>query len=87
MDIFKIKGVHIDGVSACVPQNKVENDVALREMYGDEAKLIMESTGIRSRCLIEPGTTSSDMCIAAAQDVLKYRQIYPKNSCRQSYSL
>ena len=40
-------------------------------MYGDEAKLIMESTGIRSRCLIEPGTTSSDMCIAAAQDVLK----------------
>ena len=70
MNIFNIKGVHIDGVAACVPQNHVDNEIALREMYGDEAKLIMESTGIKSRCIIEPGTTTSEMCIAAAEAVM-----------------
>lgn len=70
MDIFKIKGVHIDGIAACVPENRIDNEEALRSMYGDEAKLIMESTGIRTRYLINPGTTSSDLCIAAAKEVL-----------------
>ncbi|MBO5637295.1 MAG: ketoacyl-ACP synthase III [Acidaminococcaceae bacterium] len=71
MQIFSIKGIHIDGVVACVPEQKVENETALREMYGDEAKLIMESTGIRTRYLANPGTSSSDLCIACAEELLK----------------
>ena len=71
MQIFSIKGIHIDGVVACVPEQKVENETALREIYGDEAKLIMESTGIRTRYLANPGTSSSDLCIACAEELLK----------------
>ena len=67
MEVFKIKGVHIDGVVACVPENKIDNEISLREMYGDEAKLIMESTGIKTRYLANPGTSSSDLCIACAE--------------------
>ena len=78
MDIFKIKGVHIDGLAACVPQNKVDNETALREMYGDEAKIIIESTGIRTRYLVEHGTTASDMCIAAAEEVLRGTKTSPE---------
>lgn len=71
MEVFKIKGIHIDGVVACVPENKIDNETSLREMYGDEAKRIMESTGIKTRYLADPGTSSSDLCIACAEELLK----------------
>ena len=71
MDIFKIKGVHIDGLVACVPANKVDNKTALREMYGDEVKLIVDSTGIKNRNIITLGMTSSDLCISAAEEVMR----------------
>ena len=71
MEVFKIKGVHIDGIVACVPENRIDNETSLREMYGDEAKLIMESTGIKTRYLANPGTSTSDLCIACAEELLK----------------
>lgn len=71
MNVFTIKGVHIDGVVACVPEKKIDNETSLREMYGDEAKLIMESTGIRTRYLANPGTSSSDLCLACAKELIK----------------
>ena len=71
MQVLKINGVHIDGVAACVPENRIDNETSLREMYGDEAKLIMESTGIRTRYLAKPGTSSSDLCIACAEELME----------------
>ena len=71
MEIFRISGVRIEGVVSCVPENKIDNETSLREMYGDEAKLIMESTGIRTRYLANPGTSSSDLCIACAEELMK----------------
>ncbi len=71
MQVLKINGVHIDGIVACVPENKIENETVLQEMYSDEAKLIMESTGIRTRYIANRGTSSSDLCIACAEDLLK----------------
>lgn len=71
MQIFNIKGMHIDGVVACVPENKIDNEISLREMYGEEAKLIMESTGIRTRYLAKPGTTTNDLCIACAKELME----------------
>ena len=70
MQIFNIQGIHIDGVVACVPEFKVDNETSLREMYGEEAKLIMESTGIRTRYLAKPGTSTSNLCIACAKELL-----------------
>ena len=71
MELFRIRGVRIDGVSACVPENRIDNEIALSEMYGSEASLIIESTGIRTRYLASPGTTTSDLCAACAEDLLK----------------
>ncbi len=70
MEIFSIKGIHLDGIVSCVPENKIDNEIALHEMYGDEAKLIMESTGIRTRYLANRGTSSSDLCLACAKELL-----------------
>ena len=71
MVIFKIKGIHIDGIAACMPERKVDNEASLRELYGDEAKLIIQSTGIQTRYLANQGTTANDLCIACAKEVLK----------------
>lgn len=74
MEVFRIKGIHIDGVVACVPENRIDNEIALHDMYGDEAKLIMESTGIRTRYIANPGTSSSDLCLACARELLEGTQ-------------
>ena len=71
MQVFSVQGIHIDGVVACVPEIKVDNETSLREMYGEEAKLIMESTGIRTRYLVERGTSTNDLCIACATELMK----------------
>ncbi len=71
MQIFHIKGVHIDGVTACVPERKIDNETSLRQLYKEEAKLIMESTGIRTRYLANPGTSSADLCIACAKKLME----------------
>lgn len=71
MDVYKVKGVHIDGVIACVPENRVDNKDALQNMYGDEADLIIDSTGIETRYIAKPGTTSSDLCVECAKRLLK----------------
>lgn len=71
MQVFKCKGMHIDGVVACVPEIKVDNGTSLREMYEEEAKLIMESTGIKTRYLAKPGTSTSDLCIACAKELME----------------
>ena len=78
MQVLKINGVHIDGVVACVPENRIDNETSLRDMYGDEAKLIMESTGIKTRYLANPGTSSSDLCISCAEELLKGTETTPE---------
>lgn len=71
MEIFNARGLRIDGIVACVPERKIDNETVLREMYGEEGKLIVESTGIRTRYLANPGTSSSDLCLACAEELLK----------------
>lgn len=71
MQIFSVKGVHIDGIAACVPERRIDNEKALQNLYGEEAKLIMESTGIKTRYLAAPGTSTSDLCISCAKKLLK----------------
>lgn len=71
MEIFTVKGVRVDGVAACVPERKIDNASDLQEMYGEEAGLIMESTGIRTRYLANPGTSSSDLCLECARKLLE----------------
>ena len=78
MEVFKIKGVRICGITACTAENKIDNEESLRELYGDEAKLIMESTGIKTRYLANNGTASSDLCIACAEEIMKGTNTAPE---------
>ncbi len=70
MQVLTMRGMHIDGVVACVPQNRVDNAESLAELYGDEATKIISATGIETRYLATCGTSTSDLCIACAERLL-----------------
>lgn len=78
MQNYCVKGIHIDGIVACVPENRIDNQTELEKMYGDEAKLIIGSTGIETRYLANPGTTSSDLCLACAKKLMQGTNTSPE---------
>lgn len=71
MDVFRVNGVKIDGIVSCVPENRLDNALSLKELYGEEASLIIESTGIKTRYIANKGTSSSDLCLFCAKDLLQ----------------
>ena len=77
MQIFKVNGVKIEGISACIPELKIDNETSLQKIYGAESKSIIESTGIKTRYVAKPGTTTSDLCLSCAKDILNSKNVNP----------
>lgn len=70
MATFKIENVRIAGVSACVPEKKLENkDSQLFESEEEKLKYI-ETVGVDTRHVTDENTCSSDLCFAAAERLL-----------------
>jgi len=70
MAFLKFESVGIKGLAACVPANKVINRNYTEIFSADEAELIVEKTGIEERRFALPGTTASDLCFEAANNLL-----------------
>jgi len=70
MAVFSISGVRIKGLSACVPEQIVHNK-DYKWISEKERMLLIKTTGVVSRRVIKKGTTTSDLCIAAADKLLK----------------
>ena len=72
MQVLKTDQVRIEGVYACLPTREEDNLKRCTEVYGDEKKAlsIVKATGIRSRRIVEPGTSSLDLCSRAAETLL-----------------
>ena len=72
MASFAITGVALSGLSSAVPENRV--DVGhLAERFGSvEAQRISESIGIRSRPIAPEGLCASDLCYAAAENLIEH---------------
>ncbi len=67
--ISALRRAGILGVGSCVPPRVVtNNDLAARIKTSDE--WIASRTGIHARRFVDPGTTTSDLAAAAAQDAL-----------------
>lgn len=70
MATFKIENVRIAGVSACVPEKKLENkDSQLFESEEEKMRYI-ETVGVDTRHVTDENTCSSDLCFAAAERLL-----------------
>lgn len=66
---FAINHVAIEGISACVPRNKVSNrDYAYQTSI--EQEQFIKTTGIEERRIALKGMTASDLCLEAARKLL-----------------
>lgn len=71
MNIIDVRGVRIDGVVACLPQNRLSTRESCLELYGEKGVETLEkATGIEARYVASPGTTALDLGCAAAVELL-----------------
>ena len=63
----------MDGVCAALPQTSEDNLARCTALYGDAAKAasVVKATGILRRRIAAVGTTSLDLCVAAAEALMK----------------
>ncbi len=71
MSTLTTKNVKIVGVSACVPPTIEENTTLSIFENAEEARKVIESTGIERHHIVDAGTTASDLSIQAIQKLLK----------------
>ena len=73
MKTLELTGVSIDGVCAALPQASEDNLARCTELYADAAKAasVVKATGILRRRIAAAGTTSLDLCVAAAEVLMK----------------
>lgn len=73
MKTLGLTGVWVDGVCAALPQTSEDNLARCTELYGDAAKAanVVKATGILRRRIAAAGTTSLDLCVAAAEALMK----------------
>jgi 3-oxoacyl-[acyl-carrier-protein] synthase III len=79
MSLSRIDGFRIAGVSTCVPPRAVDN-IEYGKQYGaDEVRKVVAMAGVQARRVVEPGTTSADLCFEAAQRLMETLQ-WPADS-------
>lgn len=71
MALIKLNGVKISGITAALPENRLNNREAMEPLYGNGVDTLIKATGIESRCIAKPGTTALDLGVAAAKDLLE----------------
>ena len=78
MRTLELTGVSIDGVCAALPQASEDNLARCTELYGDAAKAasVVKATGILRRRIAAAGTTSLDLCVAAAEVLMKEAAVF-----------
>lgn len=70
MAFLKVPNVAIKGISACVPPKVEENrDIPFYTL--EEVDKVIESTGVERKHIVSDGITGSDLCLKAAEILLK----------------
>lgn len=70
MALLSFENVGITALAAAVPKKIINNLVYTTTFSKEEAAEIVEKTGIRERRFTDEGTTSSDLCFAAAEKLI-----------------
>lgn len=71
MIISTIKGVRMEAISACVPENKINNRDFARKQFTDDLDATISALGIEERhTIVKENTTSLTLCIEAAKQIL-----------------
>ncbi len=70
MTYLQVSNVKISGITTCVP-SRIEDNRELSGFSESEAYRIIESTGIREKRVVDEGVTPSDLCVKAAEYLIK----------------
>lgn len=69
MAFFSIDNVKVSGIAAAVPENRISNwDYDL--LTDSEKKLLIKTTGIENKRVVNNGVTTSDLCFEAAEELI-----------------
>lgn len=72
MDILKVSGVKIAGVVACLPEHIKDNRETMGGLFPEDAlNTVIKATGINKRTIAENGTTSLDLGVLSALNLLE----------------
>lgn len=72
MNISTIKGVRMEAIAACVPQNKVNNREFAKSNFNEDFDSTITALGVEERHTVrKEDTTSLTLCIEAAKKVLE----------------
>lgn len=77
MQLLKTEGLRIAGICSCVPARSEDSFARCADVYGsaDKARSVVKATGIVSRRIAAPGTSSLDLCVRAAETLLSEAKI------------
>jgi 3-oxoacyl-[acyl-carrier-protein] synthase-3 len=71
MGVVSFKGVGVSGMSAAVPKRTIfnyEHDIHFKK---EDIKEVVDKIGVKERRFVDENTCSSDLCFAAAEDLIK----------------
>ena len=73
MQVLTLQDVAVEGVCSCLPGASEDNLERCTRLYGDaeRAASVVKATGIASRRIAAPGVTSLDLCVKAAESLLR----------------
>ena len=69
MAVFTVPDIKLSGIAACVPK-QVEDNYNFTLLNENERELFIKTVGIRYRRIAPKGITASDLCLAAAENLL-----------------
>ena len=70
MNISTIKGVRIEAIAGCVPENRVDNMEFAKTHFEEDMLSTIKALGVlERRVAVKEETTSLDFCIAAAEKI------------------
>jgi 3-oxoacyl-[acyl-carrier-protein] synthase-3 len=71
MTITFTQGASISGICTCVPARKFDNLLETTRFDIEEVQKVVRMAGVRSRFIADDSVCSSDLCIAAAENLIE----------------
>ncbi len=76
MNVSVINGVEIEAISACVPENRIDNSLFAKQHFDTDMGPTIRSLGIAERrVVLNRDSTSLDLCVRAAEEIFKTGEI------------
>ncbi|MBK7214380.1 MAG: ketoacyl-ACP synthase III [Bacteroidales bacterium] len=70
MAIFSIPNVRFAGIASAVPKKEVSN-LDYKWVSTKDREMLVKTVGVENRRVAEPGTATSDLCVAAADKLIQ----------------